>query len=169
MAHRLHMAQRELDLLRPIPNKPKDAAYYKSLLDRYFGANHVLSKENTMLALQRSLSASFPTHSHLVVRRNLDQQFPNIRFSPFTQMQPNTCSVVDAHDLTVGPPLSVTAGSYLPPRQVLPQQMNFPHSARQILPEDIIIGDTVSQRLTPDMYLKSATCSPVQNVNAKQL
>ncbi|GFR98527.1 tubulin polyglutamylase TTLL13 [Elysia marginata] len=58
MALRLEMAKRELELLRPVPNKAKDLAYYKALMDRYFGANHALSKESSLLRLKRSMSAA---------------------------------------------------------------------------------------------------------------
>ena len=36
---RLELAKKELDMMKPVPNKAKDMAYYKSLLDRYFGSN----------------------------------------------------------------------------------------------------------------------------------
>ena len=51
------MAKRELELLQPVPNKAKDLAYYKALMDRYFGSNHALSKESSLLRLKRSMSA----------------------------------------------------------------------------------------------------------------
>ena len=44
--------------MRPVPNKAKDLAYYKALMDRYFGPNHALSKESALLRLKRSMSAS---------------------------------------------------------------------------------------------------------------
>lgn len=69
MALRLEMAKRELEMLRPIPNKAKDLAYYKALMDRYFGTNHALSKESSLLRLKRSMSAGVgvPTYSPSLV------------------------------------------------------------------------------------------------------
>ncbi|GFO20153.1 tubulin polyglutamylase ttll13, partial [Plakobranchus ocellatus] len=64
MALRLELAKRELEMMRPVPNKAKDLAYYKALMDRYFGANHVLSKESSWIRLKRSLSAAAGAGMH---------------------------------------------------------------------------------------------------------
>lgn len=76
MAKRLEMAKQELDMMKPIPNKAKDMHYYKTLFDRYFGPNHVLAKESSLVRLQRSMTAP-NSYQH----RFIDQQFPQIHFS----------------------------------------------------------------------------------------
>ncbi|XP_059179351.1 tubulin polyglutamylase ttll6-like isoform X5 [Physella acuta] len=80
MALRLELAKRELEMMKPIPNKAKDTFYYKSLLDRYFGPNHVLSKEGSFQQLQRCLS-SISSPGVSAVKKVSDSQFPHIRFS----------------------------------------------------------------------------------------
>ena len=63
-------------MMKPIPNKAKDMHYYKSLFDRYFGPNHVLAKESSLMRLQRSMTAP-----NVYQHRFIDQQFPHIHFS----------------------------------------------------------------------------------------
>lgn len=76
MTLRLEMARRELDLMKPIPNKAKDMHYYKTLFDRYFGPNHVLSQDISYQRLQR-LVPKF-TAPCSCTRKLVDQPLPLI-------------------------------------------------------------------------------------------
>lgn len=167
MAQRLEKAQRELDLLKPVPNKSKDTYYYKTLLDRYFGPNHVLSKESTMLMLQRSLSAG--SYTSASSRRFLDQQFPNIKFSPSVLqhsygIMPSQLSNALAPQEISSQPLGMSAQSF-PQRQALPQQLTISTSTCPGLPDDKLT-DSVSHRIGSDVFVKATACS-FQNFNAK--
>ncbi|XP_013089801.2 tubulin polyglutamylase ttll6-like isoform X2 [Biomphalaria glabrata] len=79
MALRLELAKQELEMMKPIPNKAKDTHYYKCLLDRYFGPNHVLCKEGSFQRLQRCLSSI--SSPGVQFKKSSDYQFPHIRFS----------------------------------------------------------------------------------------
>lgn len=170
MAQRLEKAQRELDLLKPVPNKSKDAYYYKTLLDRYFGPDHVLSKESTMLMLQRSLSAGSYTLANS--RRFLDQQFPSIKFSPSVLQHshvgmPSQLSNIHGLQEISSQPLAMSGQSSFSQRQVPPQQLNLSTNSRLALTEDSMT-DLVSHRIGSDVFVKANACS-FQNFNAKHI
>ena len=70
---------------RQAPIRIKDKAYYKKLLDRYFGHNHALSNENNSRLDKTSYRStmsnrSFPARG-LNSKEELNRQFPHVRLS----------------------------------------------------------------------------------------
>ncbi|XP_046559027.1 LOW QUALITY PROTEIN: tubulin polyglutamylase ttll6-like [Haliotis rubra] len=92
-SHRWPLPGRHMDPYmsgRPPPIRAKDRQYYKKLLDRYFGANHVLSNDSVSLKYDRASHRAanyphcIPGVPGLVYTRNpkdITRQFPHVRLS----------------------------------------------------------------------------------------